>query len=103
MKAIILILLLFLLNSCAAIFNQLYEFIKIYKTEPSTLIYNSNIWNFKYFKMFDPPPPTRDPVFKNNNAVGLVLPAYFQTGRTFSIRIVYRPTFYRLTAHSKFL
>lgn len=59
------------------------------------LCYARNTWDFKYYDRFEPPPPTRDPVKKSHNAMGLILSSYFQTGEHFHIGVVYRPTFYR--------
>jgi hypothetical protein len=59
------------------------------------LSYARNTWDFRYYDMFDPPPPTREPVKKSSNAFGLIFPTYFRLGRHFNIGVVYRPTFYR--------
>lgn len=40
---------------------------------------------------------------KNNIALGLVFPIYFQAGDFFNIGVVYKPTFYRPNATDKFL
>ena len=57
--------------------------------------YGRNAWEFIYIPRFNPPPPSRDPVKKAHNALGLIFPATFQAGRNFNIGFVYRPTFYR--------
>ena len=66
------------------------------------LSYARNTWDFRYYERFDPPPPTREPVKKSNNAFGLIFPTYFQLGEHFNIGVVYRPTFYRLNMTDKF-
>jgi hypothetical protein len=66
------------------------------------LSYARNTWDFRYYDRFDPPPPTREPVKKSNNAFGLIFPTYFQLGEHFNIGVVYRPTFYRLNMTDKF-
>lgn len=59
------------------------------------LSYARNTWDFIYCDQFDQPPPTREPVKKRSNALGLIFPTYFQLGEHFNIGVVYRPTFYR--------
>lgn len=57
--------------------------------------YGKNIWDHRYYDRFNPPPPTREPVKKENDALGIIFPVHFQTGEHFRIGFVYRPTFYR--------
>lgn len=66
------------------------------------LSYARNCWDLRYYDTFNPPPPTRDPVKKSNNAFGLIFPTYFQFGDYFNIGVVYRPTFYRPKLTDKF-
>ncbi len=66
------------------------------------LSYARNTWDLRYYDKFDPPPSTREPIKKSNNAFGLIFPAYFQLGEYFNIGLVYRPTFYRSNAIDKF-
>lgn len=57
--------------------------------------YSKNTWDYQYYDMLDPPPPTKDPVKKSHNAFGLIFPTYYQIGNYFNIGIIYKPTFYR--------
>lgn len=66
------------------------------------LSYSRNIWDFRYYVNFDPPPPTREPVKKSSDAFGLIFPTYFLLGEYFNIGVVYRPTFYRPKMIDKF-
>ncbi|WP_421750263.1 hypothetical protein [Croceimicrobium sp.] len=66
------------------------------------LAYTKNIWDFKYFDRFDPPPPTREAVKKSSIALGFIFPAYFQLGKHFNLGLIYRPTFYRPEMTDKF-
>jgi hypothetical protein len=64
--------------------------------------YSKNTWDLRYYNRFNPPPPTRNPEKKSNNALGLVFSSYYLTGKRFTLGIVYRPTFYRLNAEPVF-
>jgi hypothetical protein len=66
------------------------------------LSYGENAWSLRYFDWLDPPPPTRDPVTRRHNSLGLIFPAYFQLYQHFSIGVVYRPSFYRPNIKDKF-
>ena len=66
------------------------------------LSYARNTWDFRYYDRFDPPPPTREPVDKSHNAIGLIFPTYFQCGDRFYIGLIYRPTFLRPALTKKF-
>lgn len=66
------------------------------------LSYSRNFWAFIYSDRFGAPPPSRDPVNKNNITLGLIFPSYFQIGENFNIGVVYRPTFYRPDLLNKF-
>ena len=66
------------------------------------LSYSKNSWDLRYYDRFDPAPQTREPVRKSNNAFGLVIPTYYQTGEHFNIGVIYRPTFYRPNVTDKF-
>ena len=67
------------------------------------LSYGRNTWDFIYTDRFDPPPPTREPVKKSHNAIGLIFPTYFQMREHFFIGVVYRPTFIRPDMPDKFV
>lgn len=66
------------------------------------LSFSKNTWDFRYYDIFNPPPATREPVKKTNNALGLIMTSYFQLSQRFNIGIIYRPTFYRFNAINKF-
>jgi hypothetical protein len=57
--------------------------------------YALNTWDLRYYPRFTTIPPTRTPVEKSYDAIGLVFPVYFQWAQPFSLGIVYRPTFFR--------
>ena len=67
------------------------------------LSYGRNTWDFIYTDRFDPPPPTREPVKKSHNAIGLIFPTYFQLREHFFIGAIYRPTFIRPNMQNKFV
>lgn len=54
-----------------------------------------NTWDFRYYDQFGPPPPSREPVKKSMDAIGMVFPVYYKAGQFFSLGLIYRPTFYR--------
>jgi len=54
-----------------------------------------NIWDLRYYDMYDPPPPTRAPIKKRHDAIGLVFPAYFRFGEKFHFGLIYRPSVVR--------
>ena len=54
--------------------------------------YSWNTWDFRYYDQFDPPPPTREPVTKASQAVGLTFNTYFRCTRSFYLGVIYRPT-----------
>lgn len=61
--------------------------------------YSRNRWNFRNHgneQMEIYPPIIIESKVKKNDALGLVLSSYFQTGQYFNIGVVYRPTFIRL-------
>lgn len=66
------------------------------------LSFSKNIWDFRYYDSFGPPPPTREPVKKSHIAFGFIFPSYFQVGEDFNIGVVYRPTFFRPGMINKF-
>lgn len=59
------------------------------------LSYAKNTWDFRNYGG-DETVPTREPVKKTNNALGLVFSSYFQATPHFYIGVIYRPTFLRL-------
>ncbi len=61
------------------------------------LSFSNNTWEFIYFDDFDPPPPTRDPATRINNAIGMIFPAYYEIWDNCHIGIIYRPTLYRFS------
>ncbi len=61
-----------------------------------------NSWEWRYYPRWNPPPPTRTPVTKQQLALGLALPVYYQLGRSFHLGFVYRPSFYRPGANQDF-
>lgn len=66
------------------------------------LSYSKNTWDFRYYDKFDAPPPTREPIKKSSNAIGLIFPTYLQLGEHFNVGVIYRPTFYRPKLNDKF-
>ncbi len=58
--------------------------------------YGENIWDLNYSAGFDSIPPSREPVRKVSENLGLIFTAYYQTGAHFNIGLIYRPTFIRL-------
>jgi hypothetical protein len=64
--------------------------------------YAKNTWDLRYYDRFNPPPPSRDPVKKSNDALGLVFSSYYQAGKSFNLGVIYRPTVYRLDAQPSF-
>ena len=60
------------------------------------LSYALNIWDLRYYERSGAPPPTRPPVKRQSQAIGLFFPAYFQVGQYFNIGLTYRPTLYRV-------
>lgn len=59
------------------------------------LSYVENTWDFRNYGE-DETAPTREPVKKTNNALGLIFSSYFQAIPHFYIGVIYRPTFLRL-------
>lgn len=61
--------------------------------------YASNTWNFVYHGGYDSLfPPTRDPAYRTNKAIGLIFPIHLELGEFFYSGVIYRPTFYRFSA-----
>ena len=56
------------------------------------LNYSRNTWDYRYYTRFNPPPPTREPVKKTSNSVGLTINGHYQIGKHFFIGLIYRPT-----------
>lgn len=65
------------------------------------LSYAKNTWDFRNYGG-DETVPTREPVKKTNNALGLVFSSYFQATPHFYIGLIYRPTFLRLNIDPTF-
>lgn len=64
--------------------------------------YSKNIWDFRYYDRFDPPPPTRDPIKRKSESIGLTLNGYHQFGKHFHLGLIYRPTFLMVNPEVKF-
>ena len=62
------------------------------------LSYSRNTWELHYYDRFDPPPLTKAPVTKTNNAIGFIFPMYYQYGKHFFAGLIYRPTVLRLNS-----
>lgn len=60
--------------------------------------FSRNSWDLSYHDWGNPPPPTREPVTRSNEAFGMVFPVTYQAGEHFYIGTVYRPTLFRLSA-----
>ena len=65
--------------------------------------YSKNNWDLRYYEAFDPPPPSREPVFKSSQSFGLTLNSYYRLGKHFNIGVVYRPTFFRVKPSTEFV
>jgi hypothetical protein len=61
-----------------------------------------NIWEYRYYNLFEPPPPTRDPVVRRDYSLGLLLSTYYNVGKRFGLGLIYRPTFARLNKPADF-
>lgn len=61
-----------------------------------------NTWDLRYYKRWDPPLPSRDPVSKSHYTLGLTFPAYIQLAKSFNIGVIYSPSFYRPALLEKF-
>jgi hypothetical protein len=55
--------------------------------------YSTNYWRLSYFDWGDPPPPSRNPVTKRNQAVGFSFSWYHQIQKNYYLGLVYRPSF----------
>lgn len=55
--------------------------------------YSKNTWDFQYHDQFDPAPPTREPVKKSSQTVGLILNGYYRLTEHLHIGLIYRPNF----------
>ncbi len=64
--------------------------------------YGINTWDLSYSDHFDPPPPTRDPVKKSHQFLGILLSSYFQINEHFSTGLIYRPTIVKLDPNMRF-
>ncbi|MEL6820431.1 MAG: hypothetical protein AAFP70_01620 [Calditrichota bacterium] len=61
-----------------------------------------NFWSFNNSAYSeDSPTPSRESVRRDNNALGLVFPAYFRVSDRFYIGTIYRPTFLRLSSQNR--
>lgn len=58
--------------------------------------FSENIWDFRYYDRFGPPPPSRDPVKRRSLSTGITLNAYHQFGEHFFMGMIYRPTFFTI-------
>ncbi len=60
--------------------------------------YTSNTWNFIYHGIPDSSfPPTRDPAYRSNKALGLIFPVHLEFPNGFHTGVIYRPTFFRFS------
>jgi hypothetical protein len=64
--------------------------------------YSKNTWDFRYYDRFDPPPPTRVPIKRKSESIGLTLNGYHQFGNHFHLGLIYRPTFLMVNPEVKF-
>ncbi len=60
------------------------------------LNFSKNTWNYNYSTFGDSPPPSREPVTKSSQSIGLILNSYYQLGEHFNIGLIYRPTFFNV-------
>lgn len=65
------------------------------------MCYSSNVWEYRYYDDFDPPPPTREPAMDRSNALGFVFPAYYLWREQFSVGLIYRPTLIRFGSETE--
>jgi hypothetical protein len=56
------------------------------------LNYSRNTWDYRYYARFDSQPPTREPVKKTSQSIGLTINGHYQIGKHFFIGLIYRPT-----------
>lgn len=61
-----------------------------------------NIWEHRYYNLFNPPPPTREPITRRDYSLGLLLSTYYNVGKRFGLGVIYRPTFARLNKPADF-
>jgi hypothetical protein len=55
--------------------------------------YSKNIWDLQYWPSDNISGPTRPPVLKSSQALGITLNGHYRIGEHFSIGLIYRPTF----------
>jgi hypothetical protein len=66
------------------------------------LYYGKNTWDLIRAGWYDPPTPARAPINKSHHTIGLVFPMYYRASETFSLGLVYRPSFFRPNLTEKF-
>lgn len=67
------------------------------------LSFERNTWNLRYFgSRPDTLTTDQQPRKKSNNAIGFVFPVYYQTGRSFYVGMIYRPTIFRIATNTQF-
>lgn len=64
--------------------------------------YGINSWSFDYIGPTDSISPPRLSASESFKAIGLIFPVYYQTGRSFHLGVIYRPTLVRLNSRRPF-
>lgn len=59
--------------------------------------FSHNVWEFQSAAFGAGGLPTRPPVRRSNTTIGLAFPVHFYTGKSFYLRTVYRPSFWRFS------
>ena len=57
--------------------------------------YARNSWDLRYYNRFGAPPPSRTPVKKSHNSLGLVFPCSYKWREHFNVGLVYRPSLFQ--------
>ena len=64
--------------------------------------YSKNIWDHRYSKFGNPPPPSREPITKSSQSIGLTFNGYFRLGNHFNIGLIYRPSLFNVHPYEGF-
>ena len=65
--------------------------------------FGRNTWDLRYFgSRSDTLTTDKQPRKKSNNAIGFVFPVYYQTGHSFYVGVIYRPTIFRMSTPTPF-